>query len=237
MEETDRSGATRRFPFGTFSSVVIFDLETTGLDSRSDTIIEFGGIKVTEQGGSARTAEELELLISLPKGKSLSDPIIRLTGITPAMLLEHGKDPRMAAETVSGLLSGPDTLLAAYNAQFDLCFLYYFLRQHRLEDCLRGVKMLDVMTVYKDRRPYPHKLRDAIESYRIQGQNTHRALDDAKATWALLCAMQAESDDLDRYVNLFGYHPGYGISGPRISSVTYRPQALCPGKKLYDSKP
>ena len=237
MEETDRSGATRRFPFGTFSSVVIFDLETTGLDSRSDTIIEFGGIKVTEQGGSARTAEELELLISLPKGKSLSDPIIRLTGITPAMLLEHGKDPRMAAETVSGLLSGPDTLLAAYNAQFDLCFLYYFLRQHRLEDCLRGVKMLDVMTVYKDRRPYPHKLRDAIESYRIQGQNTHRALDDAEATWALLCAMQAEADDLDRYVNLFGYHPGYGISGPRISSVTYRPQALCPGKKLYDSKP
>lgn len=237
MEETDRSGATRRFPFGTFSSVLVFDVETTGLDSRSDTIIEFGGIKVTERSGGAQKTDEADLLISLPSGKQLSDPIIRLTGITPAMLRESGTDPRMAAETVFGLLSGPDTLLAAYNAQFDLCFLYYFLRQHRLEGCLRGVKMLDVMTVYKDRRPYPHKLRDAIESYRIQGQNTHRALDDAKATWALLCAMQAEADDLDRYVNLFGYHPGYGISGPRISSVTYRPQALCPGKKLYDSKP
>lgn len=237
MEETDRSGGVERFPFGIFSSVLVFDVETTGLDSRSDTIIEFGGIKVTERGGGAQKTGEADLLISLPSGKHLSDPIIRLTGITPAMLRESGTDPRLAAETVSGLLSGPDTLLAAYNAQFDLCFLYYFLRQHRLEGCLRGVKMLDVMTVYKDRRPYPHKLRDAIESYRIQGQNTHRALDDAKATWALLCAMQAEADDLDRYVNLFGYHPGYGISGPRISSVTYRPQALCPGKKLYDSKP
>ena len=122
MEETDRSGATRRFPFGTFSSVVIFDLETTGLDSRSDTIIEFGGIKVTEQGGSAQKTDEADLLISLPSGKQLSDPIIRLTGITPAMLRESGTDPRLAAETVSGLLSGPDTLLAAYNAQFDLCF-------------------------------------------------------------------------------------------------------------------
>ena len=237
MEETDRSSGTERFPFGAFSSVVVFDLETTGLDSRSDTIIEFGGIKVTEQGGSARRTEEVELLISLPKGKSLSDPIIRLTGITPAMLRESGTDPRLAAETVSGLLSGPDTLLAAYNAQFDLCFLYYFLRQHQLEDCLRGAKLLDVMTVYKDRRPYPHKLCDAIESYRIEGQNSHRALDDAKATWELLCAMQAEADDLERYVNLFGYHPKYGVSGPRISSVTYRPQALCPDGKLYDRKP
>lgn len=26
-----------------------------------------------------------------------------------------------------------------------------------MADALRGVKMLDAMTVYKDRRPYPHQ--------------------------------------------------------------------------------
>ena len=100
--------------------------------------------------------------------------------------------------------------------------------------CLQGVKMLDALTVYKDRRPYPHKLCNAIESYRLNGQNSHRALDDAKATWELFCAMQKECADLERYINLFGYHPRYGISGPRIASVTYRAQEYDPGKKLYD---
>ena len=36
--------------------------------------------------------------------------------------------------------------------------------------------------------------------------------------------MQIEQEDLDRYGNLFGYHPKYGFSGQRISSVTYRPR-------------
>ena len=36
--------------------------------------------------------------------------------------------------------------------------------------------------------------------------------------------MQAERADLGRYVDLFGYSPKYGVSGPRIGSVRYLPQ-------------
>ena len=225
---------TEDYPFGSFQSIVIFDVETTGLDSRFDTIIEFGGIKVTSENGNPELSDELDLLIQLPNGKKLGEQITKLTGITPSMLSQNGADPKLAAETISRMLFGPDTLLVAYNAQFDLCFLYFFLKQYGREKCLQGVKMLDALTVYKDRRPYPHKLSNAIESYRLSGQNSHRALDDTKATWELLCAMQKECADLERYINLFGYHPRYGISGPRISSVTYRVQEYDPGKKLYD---
>ena len=49
-------------------------------------------------------------------------------------------------------------------------------------------------------------------------------LDDARATIELLFRMQIEQENLDRYGNLFGYHPKYGFSGQRISSVTYRPR-------------
>ena len=96
-------------------------------------------------------------------------------------------------------------------------------------------KMLDAMTVYKDRREYPHKLENAIEAYGLHGQNTHRAIDDARATLELLDAMASEEDDILHYVNLFGYNPKYGVSGPRISSVTYRPQSLFPKGKLYEN--
>ena len=97
--------------------------------------------------------------------------------------------------------------------------------------------MLDAMTVYKDRRPYPHKLQNAIDAYGLVTQNTHRAVDDARATLELLYAMAAERDDLDRYINLFGYNPKYGVSGPKISSVRYVPQGYNETCKLYEKEP
>ena len=54
--------------------------------------------------------------------------------------------------------------------------------------------------------------------------HSHRAIDAVRATAELLRAMQAERADLDRYVDLFGYSPKYGVSGPRIGSVRYLPQ-------------
>ena len=63
--------------------------------------------------------------------------------------------------------------------------------------------------MYRDRRDYPHKLNDAITAYGLEDQavNSHRAVDDARAAAVLLEAMAAERDDLDRYVDLFGYSP------------------------------
>jgi len=94
--------------------------------------------------------------------------------------------------------------------------------------------MLDVLTVYRDRKPYPHKLIDAVKMYSLDTNNTHRALDDARVTFRLLCEMGKEFDDLERYVNLFGYNPKYGVSGPKISSVKYLPQGYYRFKKLYE---
>ena len=46
-------------------------------------------------------------------------------------------------------------------------------------------------------------------------------------------AMEQENPDLERYVNLFGYNPKYGISGKPIGSITYRPQKFDPPQPLY----
>lgn len=133
-------------------------------------------------------------------------------------------------------LSPGRTLLAAYNAQFDLNFLYHFLRPFGRADVLRAPRFLDVLTVYRDRRDYPHKLNDAITAYGLEDQavNSHRAVDDARAAAVLLEAMAAERDDLDRYVDLFGYSPKYGVSGRRIASVEYRPQPYQRVRPLYE---
>ena len=89
--------------------------------------------------------------------------------------------------------------------------------------------------MYRDRRDYPHKLCNAIEAYGLtEAENSHRAVDDARATVLLLEAMAAEKDDLLRYIDLFGVHPKYGMSGKKIASVTYCPQPYDRRVPLYE---
>ena len=112
-------------------------------------------------------------------------------------------------------------------AQFDACFLRGLLRGQKVG----RIDWLDSLTVYKDRRAYPHKLANAIIAYDLTGkvQNSHRAIDDVLALFEVLKAMDDEREDLGSYVNLFGYNPKYGVSGRRIVGVRYEPQSFSKG--------
>ena len=162
--------------------------------------------------------------------------VYNMQGITDEQLDREGVDDRAAAEGFCRLLEGAERpLLVAYNAQFDLNFLYYLLKPLGLVSVLRKPRFLDALTVYRDRRDYPHKLCNAIEAYGLtEAENSHRAVDDARATVLLLEAMAAEKDDLMRYIDLFGTHPKYGMSGKKIASVTYCPQPYDRRAPLYE---
>lgn len=216
-----------------FDRIVVFDTETTGIDFVRDEIIELGAVSL--EAGEER--KSMDCLIRLSPGRTLPPFITDLTGITPEQLEAEGVEKQTAAEQFCGLLEGCGApLLVAYNAQFDLNFLYHFLRPFGRADVLRAPRFLDVLTVYRDRRDYPHKLNDTITAYGLEDQavNSHRAVDDARAAAVLLEAMAAERDDLDRYVDLFGYSPKYGVSGRRIASVEYRPQPYQRVRPLYE---
>ena len=216
-----------------FDRLVVFDTETTGIEFGTDRIIEIGAAALEngeEQG-------DFNALIRLPAGQTLPHFITQLTGITDEQLRDEGVDDRTAAEGFCRLLDGAEQpLLVAYNAQFDLNFLYYLLRPLGLLSVLQKPRFLDALTVYRDRRDFPHKLCNAIEAYGLTGvENSHRAVDDARAAALLLLeAMAAEKDDLLQYVDLFGVHPKYGMSGKKISSVTYCPQPYDRRVPLYE---
>ena len=217
-----------------FDRLVVFDTETTGIEFGRDTIIELGAVSL-ERGGETGS---MDRLIRLPEGQTLPPFITNLTGITDEQLRSEGVEPEEAAKGFCGLLEGAERpLLVAYNAQFDLNFLFWFLRPFGLLDVLKKPRFLDALTVYRDRRDYPHKLCNAIETYGLtDAVNSHRAVDDARATVQLLEAMAAERDDLAQYIDLFGTHPKYGVSGRKISSVTYRSQPYQRTVPLYELK-
>ena len=160
--------------------------------------------------------------------------IEQLTGITNEDLREKGVPKTRVCCDIARMFAG-NTLLLAYNAHFDLSFLFYFLLRQGDPAILKGKDKIDLLTVYRDRRSYPHKLSSAIEAYGLSGKvvNSHRAVDDVLATVAVMEEMEKERDDLMRYVNLFGFNPKYGVEGKPIGSVTYKPQPYNPTKPLY----
>ncbi len=216
--------------FAKYDRLVLFDTETTGLSFPRDQIIEFAAIAVEPQG----VVREYDELVTLAPGTFVPEKITQLTGISTADIRERGLSKTRVCRDMAELFAG-NTLLLAYNAHFDLSFLYYMLLRDGDPMILKGKDKLDLLTVYKDRRPYPHRLCNAIDAYGLSGQvvNSHRAVDDVLATLEVMKAMEAEKPDLERYINIFGYNPKYGIDGKAIGSVTYKPQGFDPSTPIY----
>ena len=220
--------------FEKYDRLVLFDTETTGLIFSRDEIIEFAAVVVECRDGVPTAVQEYDELIALSPGGFVPPKIEQLTGISTQDLRERGLPKARVARDIAEMISG-NTLLLAYNAHFDLSFLYYFLLRHGDPMILKGKDKLDLLTVYKDRRPFPHKLCNAIEAYGLSGRvvNSHRAVDDVLATVAVMEEMEKEKADLECYVNLFGYNPKFGIDGKPIGSVTYKPQPYEAKQPLY----
>ena len=221
--------------FSKYDRLFFFDTETTGLQFARDEIIEFAACVVECREGKAVIVEEYDQLVTLAPGSFVPPVIQDLTGITDQDIREKGIPKAQVCRDIARMVAG-NTLLLAYNAHFDLSFLFYMLMRDGDPQILKGKDKVDLLTVYKDRRSYPHKLCNAIEAYGLQDSvvNSHQAVDDVIATVAVTRAMDGERSDLQNYVNLFGYNPKFGVDGKPIGSITYKPQPYDPPKPLYE---
>ena len=185
--------------FDRYKALVIFDTETSGLNPGDDQIIELAALRVERTAaGAMRIAGKMDTFIKLPEGETLPENIVSLTGITDERLQTEGVQPVKAAGQIAKLMQNGPTLMIAHNAQFDACFLRGLLRGQKVG----RIDWLDSLTVYKDRRAYPHKLANAIIAYDLTGkvQNSHRAIDDVRALFEVLKAMDDERDVVERVV-------------------------------------
>ena len=198
------------------NKILVFDFETNGLDPINSQVIEVGAILLEKEKQEYKISSEINLLVKTDE--PLPEIIKNLTNITDEMLIKDGVSEYQAFETLMNLIDD-QTLLIAYNAAFDLSFLIYMHKKFNDINFKLKNDILDVMAVYKDRYPYPHKLDNAVETYNVQVKNTHRALDDVLATFGVLCAMNNEKANLETYVNVLGFNPKFGFRGPFLKHV------------------
>lgn len=214
-------------------NVVFFDVETTGLNPVSDKVIELA-YHVCHTNGVFYSGDYL-----IQQDVKLSDEIVNLTGITDSMLECEGYSERFVAEQLHKELNTlSNKVWVAHNAQFDLSFIKELLLTYYSDDnvnnLLSNVYWLDTLTILRDRKTYPHTLKDMVKHYLPDKDfQFHRAIDDARALCECLPLMIKERDDLKDYVNLFGYHPTYGVSGEKHSFIEYHKQAFTTGKVAY----
>lgn len=202
----------------TYKKALIFDFETTGLSAYNDQIIEIGALSLNLVDGRFQIQDELSCLVKT--SKPLPPKITEITNITDQMLAKEGITEEEAYKQLKKMYD-KDTLLIAYNIQFDLGFLKALFRKFENPSFVILNDILDIMAVYKDRHKYPHRLENAVETYGVEMKSTHRALDDVKATYAVLKALQQEKSNIYHYVNKIGYNAKYGVSGERLPHVKY----------------
>ncbi len=190
------------------------------MDFANCQIIELAML-IVEDG---QVVEEYDKFINIDK--DLPQDITKIMGITDEMLIMEGVSEKTVADDLKNNLT-PNTLMIAHNCQFDLSFIYYLLKRHypdEVDEILSNLDWIDTLTVLKDRKKYPHKLIDAVRHYKIPEVNFHGAIDDTKALYDVTQALIDERSDLDEYINIFGYNPKWGVSGPKFDFIEYKRQ-------------
>lgn len=154
----------------TVESVVFIDLETTGLETETDQIIEIGAVKMSGD-------KEFEFHRLIRADVHLPEVVSKMTGITEDMLsegvlLEDGV--REFAEFIRG------SVLVGYNISFDIKFLNRAFEKYSLESLHN--KTLDLMHEAKKRNGFQvnYKFETTLKEYGIDQVVQHRALEDAK---------------------------------------------------------
>ncbi len=198
-----------------YDYLLVFDIETTGLNHYEDDIIEFGGVLVETKNNQFTIKETLPYFVNTHR--VVPEKILQLTNIT----LDQIKSGISQRELASILCeyAKMNVLWVAYNTQFDISFIDTLLNK-----CHPSIKfkpdILDLMAVYKDRFDYPHKLDAAMAQYNIISEGHHRAIYDAKVTFELLLKLD-EALPISPYINVIGYNPKYGLSGVVYPHIKY----------------
>lgn len=168
--------------------IVIFDTETTGLDTQTDDIIQIAAVELIK----GNIGNSFEVFIKTEKDLVESQKIHR---ISKQYLNTYGISPQKALEKFYQFVNGD--ILLAHNLNFDWEILISnSLRNGSDINNFKPKLKFDSLEI--SRRLYPrlksYTLEDLISTFKLQEVNFHNALDDVKATANLIKYLANETE-------------------------------------------
>ena len=176
-----------QLPFELDRPLVFFDIETTGLDTRNDRIVELALIKITPQG------DVLERVRRFNPGVPIAPEATAVHGISDEDLVDEAPFSTRA-RSLADMLDGCD--LAGFNIRrFDLPMLTAEFKRCGIDFDLESRRMLDMQNIFH--REEPRDLSAAARFYLgREHEEAHTALGDIRTSAAVLSAQ------LERYSHL-----------------------------------
>ncbi|AFL54375.1 DNA polymerase-3 subunit epsilon [Sinorhizobium fredii] len=162
---------------------IIFDTETTGLDSREDRVIEIGGVELENQFPTGRT---IHLYIN-PGARKVHPDALAVHGITDDFL----KDKPSFADVVEEIVDFfGDARWVAHNATFDIGFINAEFDRLGLSPIAID-RVTDTLSLARRKHPMgPNSLDALCRRYGVD--NSHRAKHGALLDSELLAEVYIE---------------------------------------------
>lgn len=162
-------------------SIVVFDLETTGLSSFQDDIIEIGAVRFVK-------GEITDRYSCFVKAEKEVPPFIyKLTNITPEQLAGGMK----ITDALKGFIDflKPTDVLVAHNAPFDIGFMQAKLKKYGYDRLYHDV--IDTCDMGRIFLPFlsNHKLETMASYFKLTNEGAHRAIYDAEVTGKVFYAL------------------------------------------------
>lgn len=152
---------------------VVFDIETTGLNSHTNEIIEIGAVKIK----AGRIVDRYSQLIN--PGRPIPYHITEITSITDEQVANEPKIDEVIGKFVDFV---GDAVLVAHNAPFDMGFIKRDVKKYLNIDLQSSV--IDTLQMARDLFPDLKKygLGDLNKTLGLALEKHHRAVDDSQAT-------------------------------------------------------
>ena len=152
---------------------VVFDIETTGLNSHTNEIIEIGAVKIK----AGRIVDRYSQLIN--PGRPIPYHITEITSITDEQVANEPKIDKVIGKFVDFV---GDAVLVAHNAPFDMGFIKRDIKKYLNIDYQCSV--IDTLQMARDLFPDLKKygLGDLNKTLGLALEKHHRAVDDSQAT-------------------------------------------------------
>ena len=196
------------------SDYIVFDIETTGLDSSYDEVIEIGAIKVKNN----KIVSKFNSLVK-PKNE-IDEYITELTGITNEMVKDAPTIEKILPDFMNYI--GNDILIG-HNVNFDINFIYDNLYRNKFDVLTND--FIDTMRISRKLLPElpHHRLIDLAKYFKIDSTNNHRTLKDCEITVNVYenlkeIALQ-KYENVDEFKNAFKKHKKEGLRAKDIVST------------------